>query len=247
LLPLLDDPDPLVRQAAAETIARVGANRADIRETMRALLGSPEAELRRAAARLPRSRRNFESWTPYLLECLFDPDAEVRRQAALSLPLDDKVRPALQGLLDDPSPAVRLAAARRLGPEGGKLLADLARRAAPGDRAEVLRALHAVDPAAARGLLGELEADLRADDLGDRLDSAEVLVTLDATRAAEVLPFVLGILEGWDESARLRAARTLQALGSQARPAVPALRRRLERDDTDDVRDAARRALKTIG
>jgi HEAT repeat protein len=244
LRPLLDDPDPLVRQAAAETIATVGADQDTLREPMRALLGSPEAELRRAAARLPRSRRNFESWTPYLLECLFDPDVEVRRQATLSLPMNEEVRPALRGLLDDPAAAVRLAAARRLG--SGKELLDLARRALPGDRAEVLRGLLTVDPAVARGLLGELEADLRADDLGDRLDSAEVLIALDATRAAEVLPFVLGILEGWDEGARLRAARTLQVLGRHARPAVPALRRRLERDDSDAVREAARRALEAI-
>jgi HEAT repeat protein len=254
LVPLLNDAEPKVRYAAAQAIAELGCKEGVARQAMLELLGHPEAELRRAAARLPRSRRDFESWAPHLLECLYDPDAEIRRQAALSLSLEgashDEVQQSLRGLLDDPVPAVRLAAAQRLATTGDKhlsaVLTDLARRAPPGDRAVVLRLLARVDRAAVRGLLGELEADVRSNDLHDRLDSAVTLVELDGTRAAEVLPLVIGILEGWDEPARFLAARALQQLGASARSALLALRRRHQRDDCEMVRDAIRAAIKTI-
>jgi HEAT repeat protein len=108
----------------------------------------------------------------------------------------------------------------------------------------VLRLLSGVDKA--RPLLAELEADLRSDDPGVRVESAVALVELDAGRAAVVLPLLAGILEGWDESARVRAAQALEELGSRARPALPALRRRVERDDSEAVRRAAQAAIRAI-
>src|SRR5262249_46169513 len=153
------------------------------------------------AARLPRSWKGGPgAWTPYLLECLFDPDAEVRRQATLSLRKETEtatVRRLLRGLLGDPAPTVRLAAARTLGGdrETAAVLVDLAGRAAPGERSELLRRLNKVDRGQTQALLGELEADLRADDLDARLESAVALVDLDASRAEMVLPLVVGILE----------------------------------------------------
>jgi HEAT repeat protein len=250
LVALLDDPEPAVRQAAAETIAAVGTEQDATQQAMLALLARPEAELRRPAARLPRAlKRHPAEWTPYLLECLFDPDAEVRRQAALSLPAEEaEVRRALRGLLGDPAPSVRLAAARRLGRdrEAIAVVADLARRAAPGERAELLRLLHRIDRGRARALLGELEADPRADDLDARLESAVALIEMDESRAVVVLPLLSGILEGWDERARVRAARALAALGKRARPALAALRRRVERDESESVRRAAEAAIRAI-
>jgi HEAT repeat protein len=252
LVPLLGDPDPAVRQAAAETIANHDKASARTQEAMVALLARPEAELRRPAAwLLQRSSPRLRRWTPYLLECQFDPDAEVRRLAVLALHEDEsaEVREMLHGLLGDPAPAVRLAAARQRearNEETTAVLTELARRAAPGDRAEVLRLLHRVDRTRAGVLVGELEADLRAEDLSDRLASAVALVDLDAGRAAAVLPLVIGILEGWDEAARVRAARALEALGARARPALPALRGRVDRDDSEAVRRAAETAMKAI-
>jgi HEAT repeat protein len=248
LVPLLQDADPAVRQAAAEAIARVGNHGSITNLPMLDLLARPEAELRRPAARAGNAD---DGWTPHLLECLFDPDTEVRRLAALALAggKTTEVQEALRGLLHDPAPAVRLAAARQRqasDEETKAILTDLARRAGPGDRTEVLRLLHRVDRARARALLGELEADLRADDLNDRLESAVALVELDPDRAAAVLPLITGILEGWDEAARVRAARALEALGAHARPALPALRRRVERDDSAAVRRAAAAAIRAM-
>jgi HEAT repeat protein len=250
LLPLLGDAAAEVRQAAAEAIADAGGRAEDTRRAMRALLARPEAELRRPAARLARSWPDGPGeWTPDLLECLFDPDAEVRRQAVLALRPDDLTMPALRGALDDPAPGVRLAVARTLKTRDVQttaVLVDLARRAEPGGRAVVLRLLGEVDRERARALLDELEADLRAEDIDARIDSAVALVEIDAGRAAVVLPLLLGILEGWDEPARLRAARALEALGAHARPALPALRRRIERDDSPAVRRACEAAVRAI-
>ena len=260
LLPLLDDPDPIVRHSAAEVIADLGTEQDETRQAMLALLARPEAELRRAAARLPQSGESGPGeWQPYLLECLFDPDVEVRQQAALSLLHKAESTEAIQGLLGDPAPAVRLVVARqllserrlprRLQLEAFAVVDDLARRAAPGQRGELLRALASVrlNPDQARALLDELEADLRADEVDVRLDAAAALVQIDPSRAAVVLPLVAGILEGWEESARLRAARALQTLAAAARPALPALRRCVERDDSEVVRRAAEAAIRAIG
>jgi hypothetical protein len=142
---------------------------------------------------------------------------------------------------------VRLAAARGLEVRDKQtvaVLTDLARRAAPGDRGEVLRLLNEKDRP--RTLLDELEADLRADELDARLASAVALVQLDADRAAIVLPLLAGILEGWAEDARIRAALALKALATAARPTLPALRRRTLRDDSEAVRHAARAAIRAI-
>jgi HEAT repeat protein len=190
-----------------------------------------------------------------LAECLFDPDTAVRRQAVESLAggggkgKAEEVRRALEAARDDPAPAVRWAAVRQLAPAdpaAAALLVDLASKGGPADRVEAARVLGKTAGPAARRLLEEIESDLRADDPDDRIEAAVTLLRLDPGRAGTVLPLLLGILEGWDEPARFGAARALGSLGQLARPALPALRRRLERDDSEAVRRAVEAAIASI-
>jgi HEAT repeat protein len=256
LAPLLTDADATVRLAAARAIpwrSEAFRERPDI---LLDLLGRPEAELRREAARgLWPVLGERASRTGLLAECLFDPDDEVRRQAVESLSarrdrsLPEEVQRSLQGALDDPSPLVRWAAARQLSPgnkNAAALVVDLACRGGPAARVEAVRALGNADRRLVRRLRDEVEADLRADDPDDRIEAAVALVSLDRDRVETVLPLLAGILEGWDESARVGAARALGSLRQLAKPALAALRRRVQRDHSDIVRREARAAIAAI-
>jgi HEAT repeat protein len=256
LLPLLKDADETVRQSAAATCGGLGLRSPESVRTMLDLLGSPEAEMRRAAVRALRVAliEQAEPIIPYLIECLYDPDDEVRQATALALrfagtALTAMARAALKEALLDVSPAVRLSAADTLATtssageaELAPVLLSLARRTDARSRGAVLEVLFRISPERAREMQPEVEADLRAESVEERITAAEWLVRLDARATGKAVAFLVGILNGWDTTARSQAAAALEQLGPATREALPALKRRAECDENDAVRAAARRA-----
>jgi HEAT repeat protein len=260
LLPLLNDADETARHSAAATCGGLGLRSPESVRTMLDLLGSPEVELRRAAVRALRVALmdQAEQLAPHLVECLYDPDDEVRQAAAQALrfagaALSSKACDALKEALLDASPAVRLSAADTLAGTGGAgeaelapVLLPLARRTDAGGRSAVLEVLFRISPERARQVQPEVEADLRGESVEERIGAAEWLVRLDGGAASKVVAFLVGILNGWDATARSQAAAALERLGPTAREALPALKRRAEWDENDAVRAAARRAAARI-
>jgi HEAT repeat protein len=260
LLPLVKDPDERVRQSAAATCGGLGLRSPESVQTMLDLLGSTEVELRRAAVRSLRTALidQADQLSPYLIECLYDPDAEVRQAAAEALRFAGAALPAnasaaLKEALLDGSPAVRLSAADTLADSGSAgeaelvpVLLPLARQSDAGSRGAVLQVLFRVSPARARELRPEVEADLRAESAEERIAAAEWLVRLDPGATGKVILFLVGVLNGWDTTARSQAAAALRRLGPAAREALPALKRRAEIDENDTVRAAARGAVGKI-
>jgi HEAT repeat protein len=261
LLPLLEDKEESVRQQAAATCGDLGVRSPEAVEAMLALLASAEVDLRRSAVRALRGVwwEKHEQLAPHLVECLLDPDEEVRQASAEALRAAGKALPgdiaaALKEALHDQSPAVRLAAADALShcrasaaeAELAPVLLALARGATPADRRVVLGVLFDVSPARARELRDQVEADLRGESVEDRTEAGEWLLRLDKGAADKVLPFLVGILNGWNTTARYQAVLVLERLGTLAKPALPALKRRAENDEVARVRTAARRALGKI-
>jgi HEAT repeat protein len=260
LLPLLEDKVETVRQSAAATCAGLGVRSAESVQIMLDLLGSTEKEMRVAAVHALRIalREQPERLAPYLIECLYDPDKEVRQATAETLRfaeglLPAKARAALKDALLDQSPAVRLSAADTLAYTGAAgeaelapALLSLARGIDPGGRSTVLQVLFPLSPARARELRSDVEADLRSDSLENRIGAAEWLIRLDPSSAGKVVPFLAGILNGWDVTSRSQAAGALERIGVAAKEALPALKRRVEIDEDDGVRAAARRAVEKI-
>ena len=106
---LLRDPDPIVRQRAAEALERLGGEPA--LAGLAAGLDDPAKAVRLASVKgLKRLDPGFAK--PALLRLLSeDPTWEIRVQVATTLGLtaDPEVRPALQGALEDPNEFVRSA------------------------------------------------------------------------------------------------------------------------------------------
>jgi HEAT repeat protein len=260
LLPLLADRNETVRQATAATVGILGVRAEGSVSTMQQLLGSAEVEMRRAAVRALRVAwwEQASHLEPDLVECLLDPNEEVRQGAAETLrtvrgQLPPLVADALKEALHDQSPAVRLSAADTLArcrgateAELAPVLLSLARGADPPSRRAVLQVLFPLSPQRARELRDDLEADLRAESVEDRTEAGEWLVRLDEGAAAGVVPFLVGILNGWDAQARYQAVQVLERLGPAARLALPALKRRADRDEDGRVRAAARRLAATF-
>lgn len=181
----------------------------------------------------------------------------------------------LVAALDDPDESVRLAAAEAIaalgaqGKESRKAMLTLLGRAEATFRRAAAWALRTAEASDELAALAECQVDpdagvrqaavsnhagkksepleeaMRGDDLAVRLEAARKLGERGGERFG-VLPFLLGILEGWDEGARRQAAVTLKSLGKRGKPALPALRRRVRRDDSDDVRRACEEAIKAI-
>src|SRR5262249_49237401 len=127
------------------------------------------------------------------------------------------VVPALAGLLEARSSLNRALVADRLG--------DLGARARP--------ALPAL-----RLALGDRDGPVRR-------DVARAILKIDPEAHADALPAVAGLLESPDNLLRGSVAGQLGRLGARARPAVPALLRRLA-DPDEFVRKDARVALQKI-
>ncbi|MFD9036132.1 fumarate reductase/succinate dehydrogenase flavoprotein subunit [Streptomyces sp. NPDC059567] len=115
LLPLLDDPDPLVKGAALASLATTGCP-PEYAETATAALAEPAWQVRAGAATALRAARTAQA-VPALAKALADPNADVRKAAVLSLlphREDPEARVALASVTADPDADVRAHAARAL-------------------------------------------------------------------------------------------------------------------------------------
>jgi HEAT repeat protein len=217
LVSALDDPSPLVRVAALETLARLGPDALPAFDAVFRFLDSEperEAAIRCLAA-------CGADGVPRLAAALAHDKPSVRSGVLEALGrLGRSAEPALDGVIrcaDDAEPEVRQAAVLALGSLGVR-------------KAEVEAAL--------RRRLDDAEANVRffaADSLA-RLESADNLA---------VQGLVEG-LNSPDASRRVAAALTLVRLGPSGKAAVPTLQRLLESDPEAQVRAAAARALGRI-
>ncbi|MCI0342577.1 MAG: HEAT repeat domain-containing protein [Planctomycetales bacterium] len=219
LLPLLDDPDGDVRDAAVLAVALAGDPRDVLPRLGRALQdGCDEANRTVIAAA---ARASGRSATAVLARWLRDPAVAGKASLAEALAArrDAAAAPALAAAAESGGPAVRAAAARGLGVLGIR------------DEA-VLRALRArlrdshpsVRAAAAEGLgsLGGGAATL--DRLRNALHDGEVQVRIAAARALAALgekaavPVLLGALKDPDLAVRAGVEMALGHLTGQALP-----------------------------
>lgn len=217
LVSALEDPSPLVRVAALETLARLGPDALPAFDTVfRFLKSEPEREaaIRCLAACGP-------DGVPRLAAALTHDAPSVRSGVIEALSrLGQAAEPALDGLVrcaDDAEPDVRRAAVLALG--------NLSVR-----KAEVEAAL--------RRRLDDADGNIR-------FFAAESLARLEAADHPAVQALMAG-LESPNASRRVAAVLSLSRLGPSAKAAVPALQRLLESDPDAQVRSAAARALGRI-
>jgi HEAT repeat protein len=246
LLVALKSRSPEIRAAAARVLGTwliLGEN-PDLRPLI-ALLQDKEDTVQLAAAEaIAAHRARDDEGAGAMMKLLSHPRAEFRRAGAASLAerKESDVSIGLAECLLDPDEDVRVAACLSLvSGKGDEAMLGLGDDPSP----KVRQAFHQNQ----RTVLPTpriVEADLRADDLALRLDAASHLGWRSPKGSAQVLPMLLGILEGWDESARQQAAETIAILGENAKAALPALRRRIRRDASDDVRRACEEAIKAI-
>ncbi|MFE5629759.1 fumarate reductase/succinate dehydrogenase flavoprotein subunit [Streptomyces sp. NPDC056543] len=115
LLPLLDDPDPLVRGAAFAALAVTGCPPA-YAESAAAALAASAWQVRAGAATALRAAAAGQA-VPALAKAVADPNADVRKAAVLSLHphhTDPEARAALATAVTDPDADVRAHASRAL-------------------------------------------------------------------------------------------------------------------------------------
>lgn len=101
--------------------------------------------------------------------------------------------------------------------------------------------------------LGEHRSEAALDDLAKALDDPSPIVRVAAARALcmmgrarDGLPVLIGALQDANEFVRLRAATELDYLDETARPALDALRRARDQDESDYVRRLAEQAVKEL-
>jgi HEAT repeat protein len=232
----LDDSDPTMRHAAATILAGQGARTPAAVAAARVMLDHIEPEMRAAGAKALHGTGEHKA---ALRECLFDPSAEVRANAARALAGDfDALRPALS----DGDPLVRLEAGRGLlasdkdRADAVQELLRLGRAASAAGRVAVAEAI----PEEAAELVPLLEADMRA----NCLSAAAWLVRHAPAKAeAALVRLMCGVTSF---GTREEAARLLAELGAKARPALPWLRRQLRPGLTQAEREAVRDAIQRI-
>ncbi|MGZ3480072.1 MAG: HEAT repeat domain-containing protein, partial [Myxococcaceae bacterium] len=240
LISALKDADPGVRQAAAESLGRIGDARAV--EPLSGLLGDGNVDVRRSAVEALGQLDDAKA-IPALSKATGDANPAVRREAAEALLSFDEpaATEALIKLLGDADPRVRVIAMEGLSHRGDRrALAPLAKLVKDPNvevRARAVRALSRFrDPAAQDALVTALKdenADVRtaaAAGLGEMELKSAPPALLEATR---------------DPSSEVRQ-QAAEALGQiHDGKAVPQLKALL--DDSDaDVRAAAVEALSEI-
>jgi HEAT repeat protein len=244
LLLALKSRSPEIRAAVARLLANdafLGDNRPSPHPLV-AVLSDENESVRLAAVQTVATAGGWdESVAKKLLPLLGHNDGAFRRAAARALGSfkSEEIKAPLVECLLDPAEEVRLAAFWSL----VRLRAQEADWAAD-DPSPLVRQAR-LDSLSSVAFPNRLtEADLRADELEVRLSAARKFA--DGERPDQALALLIGVLEGWDEPARLAAAETLGELRGKAKPALPALRRRERRDWNEDVRRACAEAIKAI-
>jgi HEAT repeat protein len=234
---LREDPEEVVREAAANSLGRLAAKARDsdegkrfapVREGLTQALAVDKSGRVRAAAAGALGKLNPElarESVAVLAAALADPVSEVRGAAADSL--------------------------RRLGKEAAparsaleKLVQD--RDADPLARVQAAQALGRIAEPASLPVLRDTLADVKAPtDL--RVAAAEALAALGPS-AADAVPLLASVLTADDSDVGVRraAVAALDALGIEARPAIPALKKAVK-DRDKFVRCLAMHALGRIG
>lgn len=242
---MLTDPDPEVQIKALETLASLGALAVP---HLQAALKHKNATVRRQAAdALDAIAALGKADLQTLIDALQSEDQDMSFQAAQSFSrLGKEAVPELVKLLQNSEPPRRALAAFALGHVGPE-----ARQAAPAlvqalidprDRNVRYRAAEAlarIDPR--EGLLWSLCWALSDDDVDVRGRAAETLVQL----GSKSVPTLIEALSDVDCRSRTGAAKALGDIRPRAKDAVPALRELLK-DSDDDVREAAKQALRQI-
>jgi HEAT repeat protein len=181
----------------------------------------------------------------YLIDMLKSPDVSERRDVARTLGVMgfDVATPGLIGALDDDDGKVRLLAAESLGKIGDKRavepLLDKLPYEEDGVKRYILGALGKIGDARA---LEPLVNSLEREDVPEvRASAAYGLGELGDAAAADAL---IKAVSDEDQWVRLEACGALRKLKAAA--AVPALRRVAEKDENEQVRKAAAKALEVI-
>jgi HEAT repeat protein len=225
---------------------------------------SPEEEKRRErekATKYSADRDALRAQLPALKTQLRDPSADVRRRAALAILVGRgyqlvgptelaEVAPVIGEAVTHASPAVRKEAAQQLiafGPEARGLVPALTSALADPDpyiRGQAAGALFRIGRPAVVSTTSALERALHDPDPNVRGEAARALPALGFS-FSRVLEILITDLRSPDEQARFAAATALGYEGPNGRSALPALRQALS-DPAPRVRDAARRAVKSI-
>ena len=195
---LLDDPQPILRCAAAKALGAIGPDAAaSIRELTRALGDDDRSVRMEAAAALGRIGPAAAAAAPAMV-------AALRRARYFDGGL---IGPALA----------------KLGPEVVPLLVEATRERVGNVRWESIRALRLIGPGA-RAALGRLEELTRDPKDPDRVEAAFALWSIAQRPGA--ISVLAEALADPNEIVGGMAADYLGAIGSEAKPAVPALIRR---------------------
>lgn len=265
LVPLLSHPDPRVRAAAAEALARSPAERAlpllaDVLirdpvapEVVRAtgslgsaacvallpLIADPHPDVRAAAADALGRCAGASLASDIQAALAREEDAGARRSLLRSLGrvAGRSAVPTLASALDDPDAGTRLAAIEGLGATGSPDAIPHLRHAldrAPGETLAAIRALGELEHPAA----GEvIEPRLRSEDLEQRRTAVRAIRSSAASLDRSTLEALAGDPDRW---IRVWAARLLGDRGGDGRDV---LERLVSEDRDPDVRIEARRAL----
>jgi len=160
---------------------------------------------------------------PVLIECLGEPEDEVRRLSmSLLCELKDKAEPALTTMinaLDDSCKHVRLTAAVAVAIFGEK----------------------------AKAAVPILEIWTEKKDRFDYVTAIESILNIDPTRVNNLLPLLIEVLEMEDCMSRTHAIWVLGDLGKKTQDAVPELKQLLQDDDLVVRLEAAEALHKITG
>ena len=236
-LPSLEDPDPVVRRAAAAAMAVLRSPTAI--PALTRSLSDPRPEIRIEAVRAL-GLIDDNSVLPVLVETLKDPEVRVRQMATEALVRWRSPAVATRLAAALASPDLRRSAVEvleRLGPVATRALVDVVGRGEP-----------AAAVTAAAGLLKRVTgADaflegLTAMDPDERLRSVEVLGAIGGAGASEAL---LTTLTDPDQRVRLRAVEYLGEMGDPR--SAEMLKTVFFSDPVLEVAAAAEAALRKIG
>ncbi len=165
----ISDDDKDVRRAAADSLARLGAQTqglpAAVTDALLMALNDADRDLRLSAVRALGSTGDVRI-TDVLRSCLEDNDSFVRTEAVRALSGMGEAGPGLKALLGDSDPGVRLAAAEAVAASGGEgsveRLVGFAFTFDGYHRREVGRVLRSLDaPLASTRFLEALDDDAR--------------------------------------------------------------------------------------